>query len=57
MNIQPQAKKTRHRETVTSLSAAERKERVETLERLFRLFEGHDAENEIRRIKEQDEGF
>lgn len=32
-------------------------ERRRTLERLFELFEGHDAEAEIRRLKEQDEGF
>lgn len=31
--------------------------RGRTLERLFELFEGHDAEEEIRRLKEQDEGF
>lgn len=39
------------------VSAAGRKKRVETLDRLFQLFEGHDAEEEIRRLKEQDEGF
>ena len=32
-------------------------ERRRTLERLFELFEGHDAEAEIRRLKEQDAGF
>ena len=33
------------------------KERIRTLERLFELFRGHDAAAEIRRLKEQDEGF
>ena len=33
------------------------KERIRTLERLFELFSGHDAAAEIRRLKEQDEGF
>ena len=33
------------------------RERVRTLERLFELFSGHDAAAEIRRLKEQDEGF
>lgn len=33
------------------------KERVRTLERLFELFRDHDAADEIRRLKEQDEGF
>lgn len=31
--------------------------RRHTLERLFELFEGHDAAEEVRRLKEQDEGF
>ena len=34
-----------------------RSQRVQALHRLFRLFEGHDAKDEIRRLKEQDEGF
>ena len=34
-----------------------RRERVQTLTRLFELFADHDAEDEIRRLKEQDEGF
>ena len=32
-----------------------RRERVETLHRLVKLFEGHDAEGEIRRLKEEKE--
>ena len=39
------------------VSHERRKERVQALHRLFRLFEGHDAKDEIRRLKEQDEGF
>lgn len=47
----------RHRETVMGVSAAGRKKRLQILDRLFHLFDGHDAEDEIRRLKEQDEGF
>ena len=47
----------RHKDTVLGVPAAERAERVQLLHRLFELFEGHDAEGEIRRLKEQDEGF
>lgn len=46
-----------HRDTVLGVPASERVERVRLLHRLFELFEGHDAEDEIRRLKEQDEGF
>ena len=35
----------------------QRKTRVQTLQRLILLFEDHDAADEIRRLKEQDEGF
>ena len=31
--------------------------RVAALNRLFDFFDGHDAEEEIARLKEQDEGF
>ena len=34
-----------------------RSERTEALNRLFLLFEGHDVEEEIRRLKREDEGF
>ena len=34
-----------------------RQRRVKVLNRLFDLFEGHDAVEEIARLKEQDEGF
>ena len=47
----------RHREAVMGVSTAGRKKRVEVLDRLFQLFEGHDAEEEVRRLKEQDENF
>ncbi len=47
----------RHREAVLGLPEDRRQERVRLLKRLFDLFEGHDAEEEVRRLKEQDEGF
>ena len=47
----------RHRDLVFGVPQARRQERVRVLERLFHLFEGHDAADEIRRLKEQDEGF
>ena len=47
----------RQRDAVLGIPPARRQERVRTLERLFDLFQGHDAEEEIRRLKEQDEGF
>jgi hypothetical protein len=47
----------RHRDAVFGVPAASRKERRQVLERLFDLFEGHDAEAELRRLKEQDSGF
>lgn len=47
----------RQRDAVLGIPASQREERVRTLERLFELFEGHDAEDEIRRLKEQEEGF
>ena len=47
----------RHREAVFGISQMQRKTRVQTLQRLILLFEDHDAADEIRRLKEQDEGF
>ena len=47
----------RHRDAVLGMPDARREQRVRTLGRLFELFEGHDAADEIRRLKEQDEGF
>ena len=46
-----------HRDAVLGIPRARRDERIRVLERLFDLFEGHDATDEIRRLKEQDEGF
>ena len=46
-----------HRDSVLGIPPERRAERVQLLHRLFELFEGHDAAEEIRRLKEQDEGF
>ena len=45
------------RNELLGVPAAERAERVRLLRRLIGLFEGHDAEDENRRLKEQDDGF
>ena len=47
----------RHRDTVLGIPPARRSERVRTLERLFDLFQDHDPADEVRRLKEEDEGF
>ena len=47
----------RHRNTVFGVPAESRRERARSLRRLFDLFEGHDAEEEVRRLKAEDEGF
>ncbi len=47
----------RHRDAAFGVPAERRRERRRALERLFELFEGHDAEEEIRRLKSEDEGF
>jgi hypothetical protein len=47
----------RHRDAVLGIPPARRAERVRILERLFDLFQGHDPSDEVRRLKEQDEGF
>jgi hypothetical protein len=47
----------RHRDAVFGVPAASRTERSRALERLVELFDGHDAEDEIRRLKSQDDGF
>ena len=47
----------RHRDAVVGIPPARRAERIRTLERLFELFQGHDPADEVRRLKEQDEGF
>ena len=48
---------TRHRDATIGIPEARREERVRILGHLFELFDGHDAEDEIRRLKEQDAGF
>ena len=47
----------RHRDAVVEIPPARRAERVRILERLCDLFQGHDPADEVRRLKEQDEGF
>ncbi len=47
----------RHRDTVFGVPAENRAERRKSLTQLFDLFAGNDAEDEIRRLKYQDEGF
>ncbi len=47
----------RHRDAIIGIPQSRREERVRILGRLFELFDGHDAEDEVRRLKEQDEGF
>ena len=47
----------RHRDAVIGIPPARRAERVRVLERLFVLFEGHDPADEVRRLRDQDEGF
>ena len=47
----------RQRDAELGMPPVKRRERVQTLERLFELFAGHDAEDEVRRLKEQDEEF
>ena len=47
----------RHRDAVLGIPPARRAERVRILERLFDLFQDHDPEYEVRRLKEEDEGF
>jgi len=46
-----------HRNTVFGLPEDARRARVEAFDRLCELFEGVDPEEEVRRIKEEDEGF
>ncbi len=47
----------RHRDAVLGVPAERRKARMEKLGELFELFKGHDAEEEVRRLKTHDEGF
>lgn len=43
------------RNSEVGVSEEFRRQRVQVLEKLIELFDGHDAEAEIRRIKEEDE--
>jgi hypothetical protein len=47
----------RHRDAVFGVPAESRRERRRALDRLVELFEGNDPEEEIRRLKSEDEGF
>jgi hypothetical protein len=47
----------RQRATLLEVPPESRQDRVQLLERLFELFEGNDPEEEIRRLKSEDEGF
>ena len=47
----------RHRDSVFGVPAESQRVRRKVLHRLFDLFEGHDADEEIRRLKAEDEGF
>jgi hypothetical protein len=47
----------RHRDAVFGVPAESRQERRKVLDRLIDLFEGNDPEEEIRRLKSEDEGF
>ncbi len=45
------------RDAARGLPLEKRQQRVETLEHLFVLFDGNDPEEEVRRLKAEDEGF
>lgn len=47
----------RHRDAVLGIPSTRRAERVRVLERLFEQFQDHDPAEEVRRLKEEDEGF
>jgi hypothetical protein len=46
-----------YRDSLVGTSPELRARRKQTLKRLFELFEGNDAEDEVRRLKREDEGF
>ena len=48
---------TRHRDSVLGVPAKSRKQRQKALSRLIELFDGHDADEEVRRLKAEDAGF
>ena len=47
----------RQRDTVLGVPPARREERLRVLEQLIEQFEGNDPADEVRRLKEEDEGF
>jgi hypothetical protein len=47
----------RHHATLLGVPPESRQERVQLRKRLLELFEGNDPEEEIRRLKSEDEGF
>ena len=47
----------RQRDALLGVPSARRKERVRILECLFEQFHGNDPAEEVRRLKEEDEGF
>lgn len=47
----------RHRDAVAGVTREAREERTRVLHQLFRMFEGNDPEEEVRRLKAEDEGF
>ena len=47
----------RHRDAVFGVPSNSRKQRREVLQRLVELFDGHDAEDELRTLKRQNEVF
>ena len=47
----------RHRDAALGVPATSREQRKQALARLFDLFEGHEAEEEIARLKAEDPGF
>jgi len=47
----------RHRDSVFGVPAESRQERRRVLNRLVELFAGNDPEEEVQRLKIQDEGF
>lgn len=47
----------RQRDAVLGVPRSRREERVRILNRLFEQFEDNDPDEEVRRLKEEDEGF
>lgn len=47
----------RYRDLKAGVPVEERQRRVKVLQRLIEAFEGHDPGEEVRRLKEEDEGF